>query len=170
MLDGLPALASRLLRLALLGGLLAACETTTSAPEPRARASLSAADPGLIEVRIGEDDGLVRQVWLRGPAGESASGLRVPNGRRPQESGAGRGRPSFSLGATGGSSSGVRPYFGVGLPIFTRGDPPRRGEALYLIPIPTAFATPRAADGWVVEVRYRDAARRARSLTIPAPP
>ena len=58
-----------------------------------------------------------------------------------------------------------------------KGAPPKAVKQLiinaawyYLIPIPTAFATPRAADGWVVEVRYRDAARRARSLTIPAPP
>lgn len=152
--------------LALLLIILAAC---AEAPrEPRAFASLSGGSPDLIEVRVGEDDAVVQEVWLRGPDGEAASGLRVPN----ESSGTGGGsigRPEVALGATGGSSSGVKPYVGVGLPLFTSAPPARRGEALYLIPVPAAFARPSGRAGWTIEVRYRDARHRSQSLAIPAP-
>ncbi len=157
---------ARRLTLALLFALLVAC---AEAPrEPRAFASLSGGNPNLIEVRIGEADALVQEVWLRGPAGEAASGLRVPNEGSSTSSGT-IGRPEVALGATGGSSSGVKPYVGVGLPLFTSAPPARRGEALYLRPVPAGFARPSGSAGWTIEVRYRDARHRSNSLAIPAP-
>lgn len=137
--------------------------------EPRAYANRSPGDPNLIEVRIGENESLVQEVWLRGPAGEAASGLRVPNDQSATGSDP-IGRPAVSLGATGGSSSGVKPYVGLGLPLFGSAPAARRGEALFLIPVPASFTRPRADSGWLIEVRYRDARHRTRSLDIPAPP
>jgi len=77
--------------------------------------------------------------------------------------------PGVSVGATGGSSSGVNPFISLGY-LFSGGDTTRRSRRMTAeIPLPDPAAYAAGYRDWRVVVRYRDQLGDAREVSIPAP-
>jgi hypothetical protein len=79
--------------------------------------------------------------------------------------------PGYEVGASGGSSSGVDSYLGLGLSFnIFEDDPAVDGDRYTVrIPLPDPEAYHGESDRWQVEVRSRNAAGTPQVLTIPAP-
>lgn len=89
-----------------------------------------------------------------------------------RESGSGgNAGPGVGVGASGGSSSGVRPFISFGYLFGGGGETTRRSQRMTAeIPLPDPAAYAEAYRDWRVVVRYRDQLGEAREAGIPAPP
>lgn len=77
--------------------------------------------------------------------------------------------PGVGVGASGGSSSGVRPFISLGY-LFGSGETTRRSQRMTAeVPLPDPAAYAESYRGWRVVVRYRDQLGEAREVGIPAP-
>lgn len=77
--------------------------------------------------------------------------------------------PGVSVGATGGSSSGVNPFISLGY-LFTGDGTTRRSRRMTAeIPLPDPAAYAAGYRDWRVVVRYRDQLDEAQEVRIPAP-
>ena len=151
---------------ALLLLLLAACAEEGRPPPqggPRLLAGLNA-DGAAVELLV-EDlppGAAIREVWLDGPDGARLSGLLLSETAGPAAPGGAR--PDIGLGATGGSSSGVKPSVSLHWGPAPRGPTGSWRDSHWLIPVPAALR-PRLADSdWRVELHYRDADGIARVM------
>jgi hypothetical protein len=154
--------------LLLASGLLGACAGDSDAPRPMhvsARAAGGVLDltvdnipPSreitalvLIDAGGGETPARQREMITREEGGDSFSG------------------PGVSVGATGGSSSGVNPFISLGY-LFRGKEPQRRSRRLQAsIPIPDPAAYAAGYRDWRIEVRYRDHLGATEQVRIPAP-
>ena len=156
----------------LLAGFLGACaQAVPEAPPevPRAAAAFTGPAANMVEVVVthvppGTE---VERIALIGPSGQDIMAremtlVRVKEGAAVV--------PGYAVGASGGSSSGVDPYLGLGLSFWVFDDPEAEGDRFTArIPLPDPQAYHAEAERWQVEVRSRDAAGTPQVLTIPAP-
>jgi hypothetical protein len=155
----------------LLAWLLGAC-AQAAAPEetsPRAAAAFAGPAAKIVEVVVSHlpPGTEVERIALIGPSGQDIMAremtlVRVKEGAAVV--------PSYEVGASGGSSSGVDPYLGLGLSFWVFDDPKAHGDRYTArIPLPDPEAYHAEAERWRVEVRSRDAAGTPQVLTVPAP-
>jgi len=148
---------------------LAACAADEPLDAPRITARLADAEARQLVVFIEEipRDGAVQEVILRGPGGQALAG--TPSGDLVGDRSSGW-RPAVGVGATGGSSSGIDPFFSLDWTIFGLG-PKRRPArpASFTVALPEGLPYPARIEGWWIEVRYLDPRGVPRRLTIPAP-
>lgn len=77
--------------------------------------------------------------------------------------------PGVGIGASGGSSSGVRPFISLGY-LFGGGETTRRSQRMTAeIPLSDPAAYAAGYRDWRIVVRYRDQLGEAREVGIPAP-
>lgn len=88
-----------------------------------------------------------------------------------RESGSGgNAGPGVGVGATGGSSSGVRPFISLGYIFSGGGETTRRSQRMTAqIPLLDPEAYRAGFPDWRVVVRYRDQLGEVREVGIPAP-
>ena len=87
-----------------------------------------------------------------------------------EQAGGGNAGPGVGIGASGGSSSGIRPYISLGY-LFRADDDVQRSQRLTgRIPIPDRERYAAGYRDWRVVVRYRDQLGALREAGIPAPP
>ena len=78
--------------------------------------------------------------------------------------------PGVGVGATGGSSSGVRPFISLGYIFGGGGETTRRSQRMTAeIPLPEPAAYAEGYRDWRVVVRYRDQLGETHEVGIPAP-
>ena len=78
--------------------------------------------------------------------------------------------PGIGIGATGGSSSGVQPYFSLGY-LFSSSSTTERSQRMTAeIPLAEPAAYAEGYRDWHIEVRYRDQLGELQQVAIPAPP
>jgi hypothetical protein len=148
--------------------LLAACAGSDSAPRPM---HIDAHVEGpVLEVEVSEI-----------PPGREITTLALidPQGRETparsrelvtrEEGGGGNAGPGVGVGASGGSSSGVRPYISLGY-LFSGDDEVRRSQRMTAeIPLPDAAAYAAGWRDWRVALRYRDQLGTSQEVSVPAP-
>ncbi len=169
----MPAPVLRVVRRPMIGVLLlaaglAACSGGGEAPRPMHVSAQTAGE--ILELRVdhippgreiidlvlldpggGETLARDRQIITREEGGDSFSG------------------PAVSVGASGGSSSGVNPFVSLGY-LFRGKEPQRRSRRLVAtLPIPDPAAYAAGYRDWRVELRYRDELGEVQRVQIPAP-
>ncbi len=78
--------------------------------------------------------------------------------------------PGVGIGASGGSSSGIRPHISLGY-LFRADDTTRRSQRMTAeIPLPDPAAYAAGWRDWRIELRYRDQLGEPQRAGIPAPP
>jgi len=152
----------------LLGVLLAACASDT-APRPMhidARVEGQVLEVVVSEIPAGREITCVSLI--------DGSGRQTPARERElvtrEESSGGNAGPGVGVGASGGSSSGIRPYISLGY-LFSGDDEVRRSQRLTAeIPLSDPGAYAAGYRDWRVVVRYRDQLGELQEVRIPAPP
>ena len=151
-----------------LTALLAACGTAEPPPPMHVSAEVVAETLGLSVTHIPPSREITALV-LVDPGGQETP-ARDRQVITREEGGGGYAGPGVSVGATGGSSSGVNPFISLGY-LFTGGDEPRRSQRMTAeIPLPDPAAYAAGYRDWRVVVRYRDQLGEPREVSIPAPP
>ena len=86
-----------------------------------------------------------------------------------EEGSGGNAGPGVGVGASGGSSSGIRPYISLGY-LFRGDDAVRRSQRLTAeIPLRDPAAYAAGYRDWRIVVRYRDQLGTLQSVQVPAP-
>ena len=148
-------------------GLLAAC-SGPAAPPPM-HISARPAEAGLVvsveNIPVGRE---ILAVALVGPGGAETLAREREMITR-EEGGDSFSGPGVSVGASGGSSSGVNPFISLGY-LFRGKQPQRRSRRLVAtIPLEDPAAYAAGYREQQVEVRYRDELGEVRLARIPAP-
>ncbi len=102
---------------------------------------------------------LISPAGARYPAGQTIPSIR--------ESGAGRGGATIGIGVRGGSSSGVKPYVGIDVPLLGGGEAHRSRRVLARVPIPDPAAFLERPQDWRIGVTFLDQMGTRRSLSFP---
>jgi len=102
------------------------------------------------------------------------AGVEIPAREREvitrEEGSGGNAGPGVGIGASGGSSSGIRPHISLGY-LFSGDDDVRRSQRLTAdIPLSDPAAYAAGYRDWRVVVRYRDQLGEVQEVRIPAPP
>jgi len=142
-------------------------------------ASDSAPPPMHLAARV--DDDLVKLTVENIPPGREIVALVLVDARGGEtaarerdlitrETGSGgNAGPGVGVGASGGSSSGIRPFISFGY-LFGSGETTRRSQYMTAeIPLPDPAAYGEGFRDWRVVVRYRDQLGEAQEVSIPAP-
>ena len=139
--------------------LLAAC-ASDPAP-PHAQAAFVA--PDRIEVRVRADEAAY-QVALIDAAGQEVATAPA----RSLGGGVRLGQPHYGVSASGGSSSGIEPGFGIAIPVKGLFGPreERRTESAARLIVPEAAAYAQRHGVLNLEIRFE----RGPPLSLPAPP
>jgi hypothetical protein len=153
----------------LLGACAQAAPEAPLKPAPLAAAAFTGPAAKIVEVVVTQvpPGTEVERIALIGPSGQDIMAremtlVQVKEGAAVV--------PSYEVGASGGSGSGVNPYLGLGLSFWLFDDPEAHGDRYTArIPLPDPQAYHAEAERWRVEVRSRDAAGTPQVLTIPAP-
>lgn len=152
----------------LVTALLAACAGSETAPRPM-HIDARVAGP-VLEVEVSEI-----------PPGREITTLALidPQGRETparsrelvtrEEGGGGNAGPGVGVGASGGSSSGVRPYISLGYLFSGDGEVRRSQRMTAEIPLPDAAAYAAGWRDWRVALRYRDQLGESQEVSVPAP-
>lgn len=164
----LTTLRRRALAGALLPGiLLAGC---AGEPEPRPMHIDSRVDDATLQVSV-EDIPPGREITglvLVDPAGRETPAREREIINREVGSGGNAG-PGVGIGATGGSSSGVRPFISLGY-LFRGDDTVRRSRRMTAeIPLPDPETYAAGYRDWRVVLRYRDRLGEPQQVSVPAP-
>ncbi len=151
---------------------LAAC-AGDDAPRPMHLAAQMTGDTVRLDVREIPPDREILALLLVDPAGRETPARDRELITREESSGGNAG-PGVGVGASGGSSSGIRPYISLGY-LFRGDDDVRRSKRLTAsIPLTDTGVSPAAYAeyyrDWRVVVRYRDRLEEAQQVSIPAPP
>ncbi len=110
----------------------------------------------------------ITELLLIDPAGAATQAREREIITRETGSGGNAG-PGVSVGATGGSSSGINPYISLGY-LFRGSERVERSRRLTgEIPIPDPAAYAASYRAWRIEVRYRDQLGELQSVQVPAP-
>lgn len=110
----------------------------------------------------------ITELLLIDPAGGTTQARERELSTRETSSGGNAG-PGVSVGATGGSSSGVHPYISLGY-LFRGNERVERSRRLTgEIPIPDPAAYAAGYRDWRIELRFRDQLGQPQSVQIPAP-
>ncbi|WP_422369227.1 hypothetical protein [Pelagibius sp.] len=148
--------------------ILGACAGPSDPPVMRASA---AAEARQIQIRVDDLPPAreITDVVLIDPEGKETKARDRQIVTREVGDGGASG-PGVSVGATGGSSSGVKPFISLGYIFSSRRDERRSRYLTAVIPL----ADPEAYDSGFrdsrIEVRYRDAEGGEGLLTLAAPP
>lgn len=86
-----------------------------------------------------------------------------------EESSGGNAGPGVGIGASGGSSSGIRPFISLGY-LFSGDSEVRRSQRLTAsIPLDDPAAYAQGYRDWRVKLRYRDQLGEPQQISVPAP-
>lgn len=148
--------------------LLSACAGSSDPPRPMhvsARAGAAVLDLAVENIPPGREiTGLV----LVDPAGGETPARDRELITREEGSGGNAG-PGVSVGASGGSSSGINPFISLGY-LFRGDGTTRRSRRLTArIPLVDPAAYAEGYRDWRIEVRYRDQLGESQQVSIPAP-
>jgi len=152
----------------LLGGLLAACAGSSDAPRPMHVAARVAGETLQLEVsEIPTGREITAAVLVDAAGGETAARRRELITR--EEGSGGNAGPGVGVGASGGSSSGVRPHISLGY-LFRGDDSVRRSQRMTAeIPLADPAAYAEGYRDWRLVVRYRDQLGEPQQVSVPAP-
>ncbi|GAB4226399.1 MAG: hypothetical protein Tsb0032_32740 [Kiloniellaceae bacterium] len=110
----------------------------------------------------------ITELLLIDPAGSATLSREREIVTRETGSGGNAG-PGVSVGASGGSSSGINPYISLGY-LFRGSERVERSRRLTgEIPIPKPAAYAAGYRDWRIELRYRDQLGEPQSVQVPAP-
>ena len=149
---------------------LAACSGDGPPPQggPRVLAGLGPDGTAVVALVEALPPGAaIREVWLSGPSGDRLSGVPLEERRRGDGGGDGLALPGIGVGATGGSSSGVRPSFSLHWGPVKRGPSGHWRDSRWLIPVPASVRPGLFETGWRVELHYLDSDGIARVMRRP---
>lgn len=139
------------------------------APRPMHVAARVAGDTVQLDVSEIPPDREITALLLVDPAGGETPARERELITREESSGGNAG-PGVGIGASGGSSSGIRPYVSLGY-LFRGDDTVRRSRRLTAeIPLRDPGAYAAGYRDWRVVVRYRDRLGQPQEVGIPAPP
>ena len=153
---------------ALLGVLAAACSSETDQPRPMHIAAQVVDDTVTLAVSEIPPSRQITALVL-----VDATGNETPARERElitrEEGSGGNAGPGVGVGASGGSSSGIRPYISLGY-LFRGDDSTRRSQHLTAaIPLNDPAAYAAGYRDWRIVVRYRDQLGEPQQVAIPAP-
>ncbi|WP_299397676.1 hypothetical protein [Pelagibius sp.] len=148
--------------------ILGACASPVEPPLMRASASAEAETLKLRVDDIPPGRQILALVLVDPQGGETPARDREVVTRQTGSGGAAG--PGIGVGATGGSSSGIRPYISLGY-LFRGSREERRSQYLTAeIPVAEPERYRSGYRDWRIEVRYRDPEGRDGLLTLAAPP
>lgn len=157
-----------LLAWAVAAGVLGACATRDDAPRPMHISSRVADQKLTVTVDNIPAGRVITELLLIDPAGDATQARERELSTRETASGGNAG-PGVSVGAVGGSSSGVHPYISLGY-LFRGSERVERSRRLTgEIPIPDPAAYAAGYRDWRIELRFRDQLGTPQSVQIPAP-
>ncbi|MEO3427763.1 hypothetical protein AAFN88_02825 [Pelagibius sp. CAU 1746] len=148
---------------------LGACAPRDDAPRPMHISSRAVGQALTVTVDNIPPGRAVTELLLIDPAGGATQARERELSTRETASGGNAG-PGVAVGATGGSSSGVRPYISLGYLFRGSGRVERSQRLTGEIPIPDPAAYAAGYRGWRIVLRYRDQLGEVRQVTVPAPP
>lgn len=150
-----------------LGALLAGC-AGDDAPRPMhiaARVEDQAVQVEVSEIPPARE--VIALVLVDAAGGETPAREREMITR--EEGSGGNVGPGVGIGASGGSSSGVRPFISLGY-LFGGGGEVRRSQRMTAtIPLADPAAYAAGYRDWRVELRYRDQLGEPQQVSVPAP-
>ena len=162
-----PAIPGPLLGVLLSGAVLAAC-AGDDGPRPMhiaARVEGQAVKVEVSEIPSGRE--VTGLVLIDGAGRETPARDRELVTR--EEASGGNAGPGVGVGASGGSSSGVRPYISLGYLFSGDGEVRRSQRMTAEIPLADPAAYAAGWRDWRVELRYRDQLGEAQQVSVPAP-
>lgn len=147
--------------------LSAACASDTPPRPMHVAARVENAAVKLAVENIPPGREITQMVLVDGAGGETPAREREVITR---ESGSGgNSGPAVGVGASGGSSSGIRPYISLGY-LFRGSDTAERSQRMTAeIPLSDVAGYAAGYRDWRVVVRYRDQLGEVREVGIPAP-
>jgi len=151
----------------LAGALLTGCASDEAPPPMHVAARVENDTVKLTVDNIPPGREIVALVLIDDGGRETAARERE---RITRESGSGgNAGPGVGVGATGGSSSGVRPFISLGY-LFSSGETTRRSQRMTAeIPLVDPEAYRAGFRDWRIVARYRDQLGDAHEVSIPAP-
>ncbi|MGF1630532.1 MAG: hypothetical protein ACFCUT_13750 [Kiloniellaceae bacterium] len=153
---------------AMLAVLLAGCAGSSDAPRPMHIAARVAGETLLLEVsEIPPGREITAAVLVDAGGGETPARERELITR--EEGSGGNAGPGVGVGASGGSSSGIRPHISLGY-LFRGDDSVRRSQRMTAeIPLTDPAAYAAGHRDWRIVLRYRDQLGEPQQVSVPAP-
>ncbi|MGF1594927.1 MAG: hypothetical protein ACFCUW_16715 [Kiloniellaceae bacterium] len=152
-----------------LGALLAGCAGSEEAARPMHIAARIDGEMVRLAVENIPPGREITALVLVDPAGGETPARERELVTRETGSGGNAG-PGVGIGASGGSSSGIRPHISLGY-LFRADDTIRRSQRMTAeIPLPDPAAYAAGWRDWRIELRYRDQLGEPQRAGIPAPP
>lgn len=150
-----------------LAALLAACAGDDT-PRPMHIAARVEAETVKVEVADIPTGREITTLVLVDPAGRETP-ARDREVITREEGGGGNAGPGVGIGASGGSSSGIRPFISLGY-LFSGDSEVRRSQRVTAaIPLDDPAAYAQGYRDWRIELRYRDQLGEPHQISVPAP-
>jgi hypothetical protein len=152
----------------LLAGLLTGCAGGADAPRPMHVATRVEGETLRLEISDIPPAREITAAVLVDPAGDETPARERELITREEGSGGNAG-PGLGVGASGGSSSGIRPHISLGY-LFRGGETTRRSQRMTAeIPLTDPAAYAEGYRDWRVVLRYRDQLGEPQQVSVPAP-